>query len=75
MGSPASLLVDEAKTIADDVMDALSRWTTTFRLFASSTDRADGEFYRIYTDTGHRRETFRVTSADCAHISTRNTIT
>jgi hypothetical protein len=67
-GSPACLLVDEAKTIADDVMDALSRCTTTFRLFASSTGRAYGEFYRICTED-HRWETFRVTSADCAHIS------
>lgn len=58
-GSPACLLVDEAKTIADDVMDALSRCTTTFRLFASSTGRAYDS----------RWETFRVTSADCAHIA------
>jgi hypothetical protein len=60
-GSPACLLVDEAKTIADDVMDALSRCTTTFRLFASSTGRAYGEFYRICTED-HRWEVFRVTS-------------
>jgi hypothetical protein len=67
--SPASLLVDEAKTISDDVLDALSRCHTKFRLFASSTGQASGGFYKICTAPAHLWRTFRVPSSDCPHVS------
>jgi hypothetical protein len=47
--SPAGLLIDEAKSIRDEVLDTLSRCHVTFRLFASSTSPASGGFYRICT--------------------------
>ena len=53
----------------EDVLDALSRCTTTFRLFASSTGQAYGGFYSICTDNSHLWKTFRVTSSDCPHIA------
>jgi hypothetical protein len=66
--SPASLLVDEAKSIRDDVLDALERCHTTFRLFMSSTGAAFGGFYQICTAKAHLWRTFRVPSRLCPHV-------
>jgi hypothetical protein len=67
--SPAGLLVDEAKSIRPEVLDALSRCHTTFRLFMSSTGPAFGGFYEIMTAKAHLWRTFRVKSSDCPHVS------
>jgi hypothetical protein len=66
--SPASLLVDEAKTISDNVLDALSRCHTRFRLFMSSTGAAFGGFYQICTAKAHLWRTFRIPSSLCPHV-------
>jgi len=68
-GSPAGLLIDEAKSIPDDILDTLERCHTTFRLFMSSTGQAAGGFYRIMTSQAHLWKTFRVPSTDCPHVS------
>jgi hypothetical protein len=39
-GSPAAILVDEAKSIRDEVLDALERCHTSYPLFMSSTGAA-----------------------------------
>jgi hypothetical protein len=67
-GSPAALLVDEAKSITSDVLDALSRCHTSHRLYASSTGAAFGGFYQIMTAKSHLWKTFRVTSSMCPHV-------
>jgi hypothetical protein len=67
-GSPAGLLIDEAKSIRDDILDTLERCHTTFRLFMSSTGQASGGFYRIMTARAHLWKTFRVPSSDCPHV-------
>jgi hypothetical protein len=66
--SPAGLLVDEAKSIRPEVLDALSRCHTTFRLFMSSTGPAFGGFYEIMTAKAHLWRTFRVPSSMCPHV-------
>jgi hypothetical protein len=66
--SPAGLLVDECKSIRPEVLDALSRCHTTFRLFMSSTGPAFGEFYQIMTAKAHLWRTFRVPSSMCPHV-------
>jgi hypothetical protein len=66
--SPASILCDECKTIRDEILDALSRCHTTFRLFMSSTGQAFGEFYRICTAKAHLWRTYRVPSSECPHV-------
>ena len=66
--SPAALLIDEAKTVGDDVLDTFERCHTSFRLFASSTGSASGGFYRICTALSHRWRLFRVTSDMCPHV-------
>jgi hypothetical protein len=68
--SPAALLVDEAKSTQESVLDALARCHTTFRLFMSSTGQASGGFYQICTAKAHLWKTFRVPSSDCPHVST-----
>jgi phage terminase large subunit len=68
-GSPAGLLIDEVKSIRDDILDTLERCHTTFRLFMSSTGQAAGGFYRIMTSRAHLWKTFRVPSSDCPHVS------
>jgi phage terminase large subunit len=67
--SPAALLVDECKSIREDVLDALSRCHTTYRLFMSSTGPAFGGFYQIMTALAHLWRTFRVPSDLCPHVS------
>jgi hypothetical protein len=66
--SPAGLLVDEAKSIRPEVLDALDRCHTTFRLFMSSTGPAFGGFYQICTAKAHLWRTFRVPSSMCPHV-------
>jgi hypothetical protein len=66
--SPAALLVDEAKSIRPEVLDALDRCTTSFRLFMSSTGAAFGGFYRIMTTDAHLWRTFRIPSSMCPHV-------
>jgi hypothetical protein len=67
--SPAALLVDEAKSIRDDVLQTLERCSTTYRLFMSSTGAAFGAFYQIMTAQAHLWRTFRIPSSLCPHVS------
>ena len=69
VGSPAALLIDEAKIIKGEIIDTLERCVMTFRLFMSSTGPASGGFYQIMTAKAHLWRTFRVSSAMCQHVS------
>jgi phage terminase large subunit len=66
--SPAAILVDEAKSIRDEVLDALERCHTSYRLFMSSTGSTFCEFYRIVTAKSHLWRTFRIPSSMCPHV-------
>jgi hypothetical protein len=66
--SPAAILVDEAKSIRDEVPDALERCHTSYRLFMSSTGAAFGEFYRICTAKSHLWKVFTIPSSSCPHV-------
>jgi hypothetical protein len=66
--SPAAILVDEAKSIRDEVLDALERCSTSYRLFMSSTGAAFGGFYQICTAKAHLWRTFRIPSSICPHV-------
>jgi len=66
--SPAALLVDECKSISDNVLDALDRCTVSDRLYMSSTGPAYGGFYSICTAKAHHWKTFRIPSSMCPHV-------
>jgi hypothetical protein len=66
--SPAAILVDEAKSIRDEVLDALERCSTSYRLFMSSTGAAFGGFYQICTAKSHLWRTFQIPSSMCPHV-------
>jgi phage terminase large subunit len=67
--SPAAILVDEAKSIRDDVLDALERCHTSYRLFMSSTGAAFGGFYQICTAKSHLWKVFTIPSSLCPHVA------
>lgn len=66
--SPASLLVDEAKSISPEVLDALDRCHVSHRLYMSSTGAAFGGFFQIMTSRAHLWRTFRIPSSMCPHV-------
>jgi hypothetical protein len=66
--SPAAILVDEAKSIRDEVLDALERCHTSYRLFMSSTGAAFGGFYQICTAKSHLWKVFHIPSSMCPHV-------
>jgi hypothetical protein len=69
--SPAGLLVDEAKSIRPEVLDALDRCHTSFKLYASSTGAAFGGFYQICTAKAHLWKTFRIPTSLCRQAATQ----
>jgi hypothetical protein len=67
-GSPAALLVDEAKSILPEIADTLERCNVSHRLDASSTGPAFGWFYDIMTGEGDGIKRFTVPSSMCQHV-------
>jgi phage terminase large subunit len=67
--SPASLLVDEAKSILPEIADALERCNASYRLYMSSTGPASGWFFDLMTGEDERTRRFTVSSDMCAHVS------
>jgi len=66
--SPVAILVDEAKSVSEEIFEALSRCTATFRLYASSTGPAFGYFHSLFTSRSAYWRTYRIRSTDCPHI-------
>jgi phage terminase large subunit len=67
--SPAAILVDEAKSVDEEIFEALSRCTATYRLYGSSTGPAFGYFHSLFASRSEYWNTYRIRSTDCAHIS------
>lgn len=66
---PLLIIVDEAKTVKDDIFQAIERCKPTRLLIASSPGYAEGEFYRSHTTKAKFYQTFRQTAEECPHIS------
>lgn len=64
---PLLIIVDEAKTVKDDIFQAIERCKPTRLLIASSPGYAEGEFYRSQTTHAKFYQTFVQRAADCAH--------
>ncbi|HEV2320135.1 MAG TPA: hypothetical protein VGV18_10315, partial [Verrucomicrobiae bacterium] len=64
---PLLIVVDEAKTVKDDIFQAIERCKPTRLLIASSPGYAEGEFYRSQTTRGKFYTKIVQTAAECPH--------
>jgi hypothetical protein len=64
---PLLIIVDEAKTVKDDIFQAIERCKATRLLIASSPGYAEGEFYRSHTTGAKFWKTFVQRATDCPH--------
>jgi hypothetical protein len=64
---PLLIIVDEAKTVKDDIFEAVERCKPTRLLIASSPGYAEGEFYRSQTTRAQFYTRIIQTAAECAH--------
>ena len=67
--SPLLMVVDEAKTVADPLFEAISRCQPTRLLIASSPGGSSGAFYRAFTKEADMWKRHAVTAFDCPHIT------
>lgn len=65
--APLLIIVDEAKTVKDDIFEAIERCKPTRLLLASSPGYAEGEFYRSQTTRAKFYQTFVQRAKDCPH--------
>lgn len=66
---PVLIIVDEAKTVGEDIFAAVDRCGPQFQLFVSSPGAPAGQFYRCF---GKERELYwtrKVASVECPHIN------
>ena len=66
--APLAILVDEAKSVADDIFTAIARCRPHWLLIASSPGESHGEFYRSHTSLARFYKRYVVTAFDCPHI-------
>jgi phage terminase large subunit len=64
---PLLIIVDEAKTVKDDIFEAIERCKPTRLLIASSPGYAEGEFYRSHTTRAKFYRTFVQRAPECPH--------
>ena len=64
---PLMIIVDEAKTVKDDIFQAIERCKPTRLLLASSPGYAEGEFFRSQTTKARFYKTFVQRATDCPH--------
>jgi phage terminase large subunit len=67
--APLLMVVDEAKTVADPLFEAISRCQPTRLLIASSPGGSSGAFYRAFTKEASMWQKHAVTAFDCPHIT------
>lgn len=67
-GSPLLLMVDEAKSVKEDIFDAFNRCTPTCTILTSSPGRPSGTFYNAFRRNKKLWHTVHVTAFDCPHI-------
>jgi len=64
---PLLIIVDEAKTVRDDIFEAIERCKPTRLLIASSPGYAEGEFYRSQTTRAKYYQKFIQRATECPH--------
>lgn len=64
---PLMIVVDEAKSVAATIFDAIDRCTYQALLMASSCGGSTGEFYRSHTTDARFYQAFQIQSCHCPH--------
>lgn len=67
-GSPLLLMVDEAKSVKEDIFNAFNRCTPTCTILTSSPGKPSGTFYQAFRRNKNLWHTVHVTAFDCPHI-------
>jgi hypothetical protein len=68
--SPLLVIVDEAKTVRDEIFSAVDDRCNPQRIgLLSSPGYAEGEFYRSHTRNADLYQRFKATAQECPHIS------
>jgi phage terminase large subunit len=67
--APLMYIIDEAKSVSDDIFEASDRCTAQYRLAASSPAGAGGRLYDCFNRLAAFYYGIRVTSYDCPHIT------
>ncbi|MGH8022538.1 MAG: hypothetical protein ACRED1_03075 [Limisphaerales bacterium] len=65
--APLMIIVDEAKTVKDDIFEAIERCKPARLLIASSPGYAEGEFYRSQTTRAKFYKRFMQRASECPH--------
>ena len=63
--SPVFFVVDEAKTVPDEIFDAIERCTLQFCIYLSSPGKPEGQFYRCFHEEKDLFCPMVVTAFDC----------
>jgi phage terminase large subunit len=66
--APLMYIIDEAKSVSDQIFAASDRCTAQYRLFASSTGSPAGRLYDCFNRLKEFYYGIRVTSFECPHI-------
>ncbi|EIQ00735.1 hypothetical protein OpiT1DRAFT_05290 [Opitutaceae bacterium TAV1] len=64
---PLMIVVDEAKSVAPSIFDAIDRCTYQWLLQVSSCGGSSGEFWKSHNAYARFFRTFRITAGDCPH--------
>lgn len=64
---PLMIIVDEGKSVAQTIYDAIDRCTYQRLLIASSCGGSIGEFYRSHTSNARFYKTFQIPTSHCPH--------
>lgn len=67
--TPLLIIVDEAKSVAEGIFQAIDRCRPTWLLLMSSPGAPTGRFYRSHTKERMHYRTSVVRASDCPHIS------
>jgi len=66
---PLMIVIDEAKTVKDQIFEARSRCQPDRELLISSPGPMKGKFYESFTKNSHLYNTHTITAFECPHIS------
>ena len=68
MEEPLLIIVDEAKSVQDEIFHAIEKCNPQRLLLASSTGVASGEFFNSHSSKARFFKRFKLTVDDCPHI-------